>query len=335
MKNPDNRTDQRSPEEIESDIARTRADFSSTIDAIQHKLSPSEMMDNAVDYAMSTTPGVFSMNLVNSVRDNPIPVSLIGIGIAWLIMADRSPKQAYPRTVRRRAYSEADIAYDPYEAYEGMDEQDYLSSRSYVAGQDTGESGEGMMQRVKSRTSEKARDIKDTANQVGQRISDTASSVTGRVQQASQTARYRLQESASSAQARLNELSRRSQEQYAVARDRFGHMIDEQPLVVGALGVALGAALGAAMPRTRREDEMMGSTRDNLLERARETARGQAETLKQSAQRIAETAKQEAERVKDDMSNTAMHRPDQGTTHSSTGTGSAQFGGTTGSSSIH
>lgn len=308
-------TDNRSPDEIESDIARTRADFSSTIDAIQHKLSPSEMMDNAVDYALNTTPGAFSMNLVNSVRDNPIPVALIGIGIAWLFAADRrrveyEPVARYPRSLRRPVRS----------GYEGMDEADYLAAQDYGAGG----TDEGLMQRMASKTSETAQGLKESASNVGQKISETASAVTGRVQQAGE-----------SAQARMSEVGRRSQMQMERAKDRFGQMMDEQPLVLGALGLAIGAALGAAIPSTRRENEMMGNVRDDLLERAKETAREQAETLKQSAQRVADTAKQEVERVAEEVS--SAQRKEQGTSATSTSTaaGSSPYGGTTGSSSIH
>ncbi|HZW21274.1 DUF3618 domain-containing protein [Noviherbaspirillum sp.] len=333
MKNTDNR----SPEEIESDLERTRADFTSTIDAIQHKLSPSEMMDNAVDYALSTTPGAFSMNLVNSVRDNPIPVALIGIGIAWLMAAGRQtpayePGRRYARSVRRPRYA-AD-----YEGYEGYDENEYLAARDYGAG----EPEEGMMQRMSSKAGEAGSSIKDTASNVGQRISDTASSVTGRVQQAGQSARQRLQETAGSAQARMSEMRRRSQMQAGYAKDRFNEMYDEQPLAMGAVGLAIGAVLGAVLPSTRRENEMMGSMRDDLMHRAKETAREQADTLKQSAQRVAETAKKEAERVAEDMSNRpTTQQPTAGAgqgTSATTGTttGSATpYSGPTGSSSIH
>jgi len=320
-------TDNRSPDEIESDIERTRADFTSTIDAIQHKLSPREMKEQAIDYALSTTPGAFSMNLVNSVRDNPIPVSLIGIGVAWLMMAGRKtpdyePRQRYARPVRRPVrYADT--------AYEGYDEDEYLAARDYGAG----EADEGVMQRMASKASDAGSSIKDTASNVGQRISETASSVTDRVQHAGQNTRHRLQETAGSAQARMSEMTQRSKMQAERAKDRFNEMYDEQPLVMGAVGVAIGAVLGAVIPSTRRENEMMGSVRDDLLQRAKETAREQADTLKQSAQRVAETAKEEAQRVAEDVSSN-VQRKDQGV--SSTGTSSAPYGGgTSGSSSIH
>ena len=325
MKNTDNR----SPEEIESDIERTRADFTSTIDAIQHKLSPSEMMDQAVDYALSTPPGAFSMNLVNSVRDNPIPVALIGVGIAWLMAAGRqtpeyAPPGRYARSVRRPLrYAESD--------YEGYDESEYLAARDYGAG----DADEGIMQRMVSKAGDARSSIKETASSAGQRISETASSVTGRVQQAGQSARHRLQETASSAQARMSQVGRRSQAQVERAKDRFSEVIDEQPFVLGAVGLAIGAVLGAVLPSTRRENEMMGNVRDDLLHRAKDTAREQADTLKQSAQRVAQTAKKEAERVAEDISATAKQRTEQGVPSTGSTPGSPYGGGTSGSSSIH
>jgi len=335
-----NENEKRSPEEIESDIQRTRADFSSTIEAIQHKLSPGEMMGNAKEYALSTPPGAFSVNLINTIRDNPIPVALISIGVAWLMRADKRPRYdtAYGRSRRSVAYADLDSPY----------EDEFATG--YGAGQvDTG--GPGVMQRASARTSDAARGIKDKASEVGQRISGTASSVSSRLsstassmtdrvqetalsarermQSTAQTARERMQSSAQTAQARMSDMSRRSQEQFARARERTGQLINEQPLVVAALGVAVGAALGATLPRTQRENELMGTVRDDLLERAKETAREQAETLKQSAQRVAETAKEEASRVQEQVTGAAT----QGS--GSRGSEGTQFGGTTGQPSIH
>src|SRR3569833_806481 len=78
--------DNRRPEEIENDIERTRAEVSSTIDAIQSRLTPGQMMDQAFAYARTSLPADFGANLGNTVRDNPVPVALIGVGIGWLMM---------------------------------------------------------------------------------------------------------------------------------------------------------------------------------------------------------------------------------------------------------
>ena len=81
----------------------------------------------------------------------------------------------------------------------------------------------------------------------------------------------------------MADLGDRSRDRYHQASNQVSRMIDEQPLVLGAIGVAVGAALGATLPATRREDELMGEARDGLMERARETASAQAEAVKGAA----------------------------------------------------
>lgn len=282
----------RSADEIASDIERTRADLSSTVEAIQTKLTPGELKNQAVDYALSTTPGAFGANLVTTVRDNPIPVALIGVGIAWLMSVTKQSSQRAPYLRQHRLTGAA------YPELEGV----YDDNIGYASGASAHGSGEGMLQRAASKTSEAASDLKHRASDVGQRLSDTASEVSGQARQMGDRARGKLHETAEEARARMHELSQRSQVQYYRAKDRLDRLLDEQPIVIGALGIAVGAALGATLPATRRENELMGRTRDDLLQRAKETAREQAENVKHSAQRVVQTAKQEVNRVKDDVS---------------------------------
>lgn len=315
-------TDNRRTEDLESDIAQTRADFSDTIDAIQSKLTPRELKKQAVDYALNTTPGAFGANLVNTVRDNPVPVVLIGVGIAWLMAARKQSSQYMSRMHNQRALHGASAYPEIADAY-------YEDGMEYASGAYADNSDEGMLHRAASRTGQAASELKHKASDVGHRLGDTAAEMSERARQARERARGKLQETAEEARARLRDVGQRSQAQYYRAKDRVDRMLDEQPLVVGALGVALGAALGAALPTTRRENELMGRTRDDLLEKAKETARAQAETVKQSAQRLAQTAKQEANRVKDDMSNAASQGMDQSRSRAGT-SGNVdinQFGG--------
>ena len=94
-------------------------------------------------------------------------------------------------------------------------------------------------------------------------------------------------------------------------RDRFGRTVDrygrrvrrsffetleDQPLVLGAIGVAVGAALGAALPATEHEDELMGETRDQLKHGAAREGRRQAEKARDVADAAYGAAKTEADR---------------------------------------
>ena len=76
-------------EEIERDLSGTRARLDTTIDALRRRLAPGEMADRAIAYAGGSGGGAFGRNLVGTVRGHPVPVALLGLGLAWLMLADR------------------------------------------------------------------------------------------------------------------------------------------------------------------------------------------------------------------------------------------------------
>jgi hypothetical protein len=318
--------DNRAPEEIVGDIERTRAEVSSTIDAIQSKLTPGQLMDQAITYARTSLPADFGANLGNTVRDNPVPVALMGIGIAWLMMSSRS---ADGQARARRQAADYDLAYatgygtDFSSARE--ESTQHATSRMSETGRD-----------LKDRASEATHRVMDKASEFGDRISAKTSELTGRAREASHSARERLHGSGN-AHARMDELGQQSQQQYYRAKDNFTHMIDEHPLMLGVMGVAIGAMLGAALPGTRREDEMMGRTRDDLLDRAKETGRAHADTVKESVQRATESVKQEVNRVAGEAS--SSHTQGNGPAHQATETGvgadGTKQGSAPGQQSIH
>jgi hypothetical protein len=59
-------------------------------------------------------------------------------------------------------------------------------------------------------------------------------------------------------------------------------MMDEQPLVLGALAVAVGAIIGTAIPSTQYENRVLGTARDRTLSKAQELGQQQYESLKGS-----------------------------------------------------
>ncbi len=300
--------DNRHPDEIADDVERTRADLGHTLEAIQSKLTPGQMMDQAFNYARTSLPADFGSNLGNAVRNNPLPVTLIGIGIAWLAATGQNPRYS---TARRDAEYESDFA-SAYGADMAADEEG---------------TSEGRMHKAASKVTDAGHRISGKASQLRHRISETASSLSGRAREASS----RMHDSAGNTRARMSErmgdIGHRSQERYHRTRDTFSTMVEEQPLMSGVLGMAIGAALGAAFPATRREDELMGRTRDDLMERARETGREQAENLRESVRHVTETTKQEARRFE---SESGMHGQGDGHAADPSTSASSSIGGVPG-----
>lgn len=295
----------RRPDQIEDDIERKRAEVSSTIDAIQSKLSPGEMMDEALQYLRNNGAAEFGKNLGRSVRDNPVPIALIGVGVAWLMMSGgrdrRSDWDDYPaiRTGSSSRYhtDEADLSGEWASSGSTRSAslaEPGLASRIGSAGSSAGES-------VRDSVTGAAKSVGDTVSGAASRVGEKVSSAASRVREKVSGATGRARGMASGASGRLGGLKDDVRARVTalpdVTRQRANRMLDDQPLVLGAVGIAIGAAIGAALPTTRREDELMGEMRDQLLESAKSGASEQMDSVKESAQRVAQTARDEIERV--------------------------------------
>jgi hypothetical protein len=66
------------------------------------------------------------------------------------------------------------------------------------------------------------------------------------------------------------------------------YLVNEQPLALGAIGLAIGALLGAAAPRTRMEEQTIGQASRNLAEKAKEAGSQQLDKATQTAKQVAE-----------------------------------------------
>lgn len=102
----------------------------------------------------------------------------------------------------------------------------------------------------------------------------------------------RVREGARERAVRVREGTMQSVEQ---ARDGLGTLLYEQPLLIGALGVAAGAALGAMLPATRQEDEVMGEASDQLGESVKQQMHLQLRKGKRAAEAAGDAVREEVQ----------------------------------------
>jgi hypothetical protein len=76
----------------------------------------------------------------------------------------------------------------------------------------------------------------------------------------------------------------------------FEDILQQEPLIVGALGLAAGVALGAAFPSTGLEDRTFGAARDDLVDAGEKKIRAAGQALNASGQAAFEAVKSEADR---------------------------------------
>lgn len=87
--------DNKNSAEIQRDIDHTRAEMSETLEALRGRLSPGELFEQAISYVKDGGASEFTSNLGDTIKHNPVPTALIGIGLAWLMMGgSRRPASA-------------------------------------------------------------------------------------------------------------------------------------------------------------------------------------------------------------------------------------------------
>jgi len=81
-------------EKLEREAGRTRAQLSETLEELRARMTPGQVIDQLIDYAREGPAAEFGRNLAREVRENPLPLVLIGIGVAWLIAASSRSSRA-------------------------------------------------------------------------------------------------------------------------------------------------------------------------------------------------------------------------------------------------
>lgn len=218
------------PEEILAEIDRTRDEMDRTLSAIEHRLTPGQLVDQGLDYLRHSGAAEFVQNLGGTAKQNPLPLALTAIGIGWLMALGRQPAQ-----------------------------QNYASSTS----------ASGLREGMSS--------MRDKAGGAVQSASDGLSS-----------AKDRMSGSVSSMRERAGQVTDSAKYQWERARGGVDYLVREQPLALGAIGLAVGAVLAAMAPKTEKEEELMGEASRNLIDKAKETGSQQLEKAQQTVKQVAE-----------------------------------------------
>lgn len=216
--------------ELEREVEDARGRIDQTVEALKDKMQPKEMFDEATRMMGGASNKVLT-TAVEQLRENPIPIALIGLGVAWL---------AISQTRRHGPSADGYRGSGYYPTYEGYDEEETLRAR------------------VKAKAEAAKAKLADTAEKAKAKLSDAqhqaADGVTG--------LRGKAGEYAHLAQEKAGEYGR-------VARQRFDDTLETEPLVIGAIGLAVGAAIGAALPSTTAERRYFGPARSKVADRAK------------------------------------------------------------------
>jgi hypothetical protein len=139
----------------------------------------------------------------------------------------------------------------------------------------------------------------ETADQVRQQaahLKDAAAEKAGQVKETADHLRERVGETAGHVREQAAQVPVYARQQWHDAKLGFWQTMDQRPFAIGVAALAAGVAAGLTVPASRRERELMGDTRDRLLDQARGLTRDAMDKGKQVARVAGEVVRSEVER---------------------------------------
>jgi ElaB/YqjD/DUF883 family membrane-anchored ribosome-binding protein len=317
-----------SPEEIERESEQRRAHVAALVDELRDHVTPAEIIGQIVGpEAGGEFVQAAGSYVREQVRKNPVPVAVIGVGVAWLLLADGLRRQRqiplydgldYERDPALSAPSRSGILSEARRVVRVISQG---APRAREPRLHTDEEVQNMTQPRGDTNGEKRPSInggnsEDQTNadvQVGESalqgseerksglVSGAVDRATGLAQTALQKsgealsdARDAVSQTASSLVERTNDMATRTRravtEQATNAGSGIAQLAREQPLLVAGIGFALGVAVGALLPLSRAENDLLGEQADRLKDSASELASESYEKAKAVAKHTLDTA---------------------------------------------
>jgi hypothetical protein len=277
----------RESEALRAEISQTRSRLSETLDELGERLNPQnvkhEITERVKDGIRGATIGRVQQmarhtadkmhdtrtSLMETVRENPVPASLVGIGLAWLFMNQARSK---PADTKRPARYTDEFDEDSWSEFDEADFDAELPRREA-----------GKVERLRERTSEMAESVKEASGEVVQRAQhavedagDKAREVAGRVKRRARNV--------------AGDVARGSRRQAY----RVEGYYQDNPIVLGMAALGAGLAVGMSVPRTEAETRLVGEARDELVEKVRDVVDEKTAKVEQVAGRVYEEGKRVA-----------------------------------------
>lgn len=309
-------------EQLELEAEATRSRIAETLDELRGRMSPGQVVDQLVDYVREGGGGTFVRNFREQVVNNPVPVTLVGAGLAWLAMASRRPPNGgggdlgIARTARaageyvteagQRLRDKAIAARDQAAAAAGQwsgsaregasdtgqyasDAGDYMRDRAAAAGEQTAATAEGWTGSAREAANDWADQTRSAASGFGDRAGEAASAMNRTASAAYDTAAQASRRGAEMAGQAGSKLS----DTISHGSRTITELFQDQPLVLAGIGLAVGALLGASLPGTEAEDRLMGEASDTTKSKAQGLAQQEIDKGKTAAQEAWNAASRE------------------------------------------
>jgi len=251
----------RSPEEIEREIEQTRSRMSRNIDELGDRLSPSNLKEEAKSAIKDAAHGAVSNVGEQARRTSSRIVEVIRENPLPVIAVGAGVTWLLTQRSRSEFSGDRMAKY----AYTGADRR-----------QGEGRKGGGGIKG-------KVGDAKDTVSEAAGGVAERAGELKNRAGE------------------RIEEISGEARRQSQRLKTNLEHAAEENPLMLAIGGAVVGLVLGMLLPETQRENQLMGSARDQLVDRAGETVERAKDAAVEAGREVKETVKSEIQQHKPEL----------------------------------
>ncbi len=265
--------------QLQREADAARVGLADTLGQLRDGVAPSALSGEAIALVKDSGLSILK-SLADSARANPVPALLIGAGLTMLLTRTTGSDVlgVATSTLKSAAATGADAA---------------RSAASGVAGAASGVAG-AAKDAVKGAADRTANAVMDTAAAVSDRVAGTAVSAHQTAADSMASVKDKLQSGVDSGKAEFDarrqqageladDLSGQAQTMAQEARQSFARLIEEQPILMAALGAALGAAVGAAVPLSQAEKDLIGSTGAKAIDIGRGALTNAADVVRKEA----------------------------------------------------
>jgi hypothetical protein len=274
--------------QLQREADATRIGLADTLGQLRDGVAPSALSGEAIALVKDSGLSILK-SLADSARANPVPALLIGAGLTMLLTRTTGSDVmgVATSTLKSAAATGADAARTAVSGAAGAASSAASSiagaareAAGSAAGATSGVAG-AAKDAVKGVTDRTANAIMGTAANVSDRVAGSAGSARQTAVDSMVSVKDRVQSGLDSGKAEFDarrqqagdladDLTDQAQTMAQQARQSFARLIEEQPILMAALGAALGAAVGAALPLSQAEKDLIGETGAKAIDIGRE-----------------------------------------------------------------
>jgi ElaB/YqjD/DUF883 family membrane-anchored ribosome-binding protein len=264
--------DRVNPDRVKAEIrAKAREQIHEAKDNVKRKAR--DTMRNVEHGVTDAGRGIWA-----TIRENPLPAGMVGFGLAWMIANRRGGDE--PRERDHETYSTGPAV------------------TASAGAQLTGDEADADSKGIREKAAEVVDQATDRIGDAQEAVGDWAHDQQERVGSWAHDKQERVGSWAHEKKDRIGELAQETRHRARSAERRVEDSMRENPLAAGAVVLAMGVAAGLIVPESQREHELMGRSRDRVLDKAEDAARRAAEKVHDTVRdKAGETARHAVDEV--------------------------------------